>query len=359
MKNTQIFLLQEPISYFSANSKGALPVFIALGILIVVGIIISRIRGKKSPNPPRRNFSLFTFHKLARKFGLDKQARKLLRTIFQNNDVSDPGAVLRNPALLDKYFKRAYSAITRTITDDEELNSRLSEIFALRNRLDTITIDEPIASTRQIKENTPVIISTGSKNYRSTVVFNQKEHFIISPPQSNLGTTARIAKGTGVTISFLFNFNQAIAFPSKIPEVQQTAFGPGMIFPHTNKVKYLAHRMYRRKQKPMPCSFFLVTTEQIGKRRKKKIKLIVDKQRIKATMLDVSVGGCCVKSPVMMAEGAKLKIAFSYSDSTIVCLGRVLKANKDAASVILHIKFIKIPEKSGNAINAMVYDFDE
>lgn len=357
----KIFLLQEPVSYLSSNTKGAALLFIALGSLIAIRIVVFLIKKNnvRQPKPARRNLSIFAFNRLARSYGLNRREKSLLRFVLQNNGVTDPEPVVRNPQLLDKYFKETYHAITHSVTDDAELNGRLSELFALRNILDTVTIGNPLTSTRQIKDGTPVVISANAKNYQAKVLFNQKERIMISCPQNKMGSAIQIAKGAAVTFSFLTGFNQGVSFFARFPEIRQTPFGLGIVLEHRNALKRLMLRKHRRRSEPAPCYFFLINEEQIGKGKKKKTKLVVNKQRIKADLMDISVGGCCIKSPLMVEGGSRLKILFSYSDNTIVCLGQVLRANKDAVSVILHIKFIKMREENRNAINALVFEFDE
>jgi hypothetical protein len=57
-----------------------------------------------------------------------------------------------------------------------------------------------------------------------------------------------------------------------------------------------------------------------------------------------------------------LKIEFDYSQSPVplAVLGQVLRINRSGiTSTIMHIKFIKIPRKSMNAINAIVYEYGD
>jgi c-di-GMP-binding flagellar brake protein YcgR len=356
-----IYLLQEDFSYLSSNSKGAAPFFIVFGILVAAGIIAAFARKKRSPvaKTKKRGFSILAFNKIARFCGLDRHEKKLLNFVFQVSGVKDIEAAVQKPNLLDRYFKQTYNVIMRTTEDEYKLNEQLSDLFALRNVLDSAALGASITSTKQIEGDTPVMVSTERKNYHSKVLMVNNEHITISCPENNLGTMIRIAGGTKVTVSFLIKINQGVSFTAKIPEARQTALGLAMAFPHTNKLKRLARRNYRRKQSPMDCFFFIVNVEQIDNGKTKKTKLTLDKRRIKATMLDISAGGCSIKSPVILAPGNKLKILLPYSDNTIICLGQVLRVNRDGMRITLHIKFIKVPQKSRNAINALVFDFDE
>jgi hypothetical protein len=101
--------------------------------------------------------------------------------------------------------------------------------------------------------------------------------------------------------------------------------------------------------------------EETGSGRKKVRKMTVDSRRFNGTILDVSMGGCSIRTNASIPPGTRLKIEFDYLDKMIIAaLGQVLRINRSGAvSTIMHIKFIKVPRKTMNAINALVYEYDE
>jgi hypothetical protein len=90
----------------------------------------------------------------------------------------------------------------------------------------------------------------------------------------------------------------------------------------------------------------------------KKQRLTVDKRRLSGNILDVSVGGCSIKTTASVQGGAKLKIEFIQGDNTVAALGQVLRTNRTGINTILHVKFLRIPRKSMNLINAFVYEYE-
>ena len=363
----QFYLLQGT-SYFSPNQGGAIPVLIFLGILVLIGIIAGIVQAvRKGPTSTssrsqsgsggKRTFSVIAFNRVAKAYGLNRREKKLLSYVFRNASVDDPERVLQRPTLLDRYFKMAYHAITKSMSDQNDINERLSELFSLRNMLDIAPVGM-ISSTRQIEDDTPVMFTMDKKNFQSKVISTRDSSIVVACPTNNLGTLIRIPLGTRITVSFLTGINLGVSFETKMTETRQTPFGMGVAFPHTNKLRRLAQRKSRRKEFSMPCYFFVIITEQVGTGKAKKTKMTVDKQRIKAIMEDISAGGCSIKSPLMIATGTRLKIQLPYDDGTITCLGQVLRVSREAMRLILHIKFIKVPQKSYNAINALVFDFE-
>jgi hypothetical protein len=101
--------------------------------------------------------------------------------------------------------------------------------------------------------------------------------------------------------------------------------------------------------------------EETGTGRKKTRKMTVDSRRFTGTIMDVSIGGCSIRTNASVPLGTRLKIEFDYLDKMIIAaLGQVLRINRSGAiNTIMHIKFIKMPRKTMNAVNALVYEYDE
>jgi hypothetical protein len=61
---------------------------------------------------------------------------------------------------------------------------------------------------------------------------------------------------------------------------------------------------------------------------------------------------------VVVGAGSRLKIEFD-SGGTLAVLGQVLRLNRSGRNTVMHTKFIKVPRKAMNAINAAVFDYHE
>jgi len=88
--------------------------------------------------------------------------------------------------------------------------------------------------------------------------------------------------------------------------------------------------------------------------------MTVDKRRYTGNIQDISVGGCSMKVGIQVIPGQRLKLEFiDHDDSIVATLGEVLRISRNGTATIIHIKFLKVPRRSLNSINAMVYDYDE
>jgi hypothetical protein len=368
-----LYLLQD--RYFKEDDPMAAIIFaIGLGSFIIIALVSNFVRkrsgvsiggggsGKGSAAVIPRKFSGFTMHRIASTYGLDKDQAKFLEYIFRNDVVSDPMGVVQNLNILDKHFKRAYKRIEKSARTDEDAQQRLALLFSVRNILESSQNSSSAAiSTRQISENMTAVLSTGKETYPVRVISSKGDNVMVECPKNALGTPMRIAKGTRVSLSFFTKSSKGFAFESRSLGMVETPRGTALQLAHSGQAKPLIQRKYRRRQTTASCNFSLVMVEETGTGRKKTRKMTVDSRRFTGTIMDVSIGGCSIRTNASVPLGTRLKIEFDYLDKMIIAaLGQVLRINRSGAvNTIMHIKFIKVPRKTMNAVNALVYEYDE
>jgi len=368
------FLLQGDITYFKEdNPREVMIILISVGAIIVISIIIrllthgagvsSSMGGSKmkSTAVTPRNFNAFTMFRISSAYGLSRDQTKLLEFVFRNNSVGDPEQAMKNPALLDRHFKKAFKTIERNSESDEESQQRLANLFSLRNAIEAVPLPSSVSATPQLSENTPAILLYGNDSYPVKVLLSRGVNVITDIPRNALGTPLRIAKGARISLSFFTKSNKGFSIDGQIVGTGNTVKGPGLKIAHSGKLKPLVKRQHRRKQTAVKCELFSIHLEETGSGRKKAKKLVVDAKKFQGTIQDISVGGCSIKTGAPIQAGTRLKINFDYSGNFIVSvLGQVLRINKSGyTGMILHVKFLKVPLRSYNSINTLVYAFDE
>jgi hypothetical protein len=109
------------------------------------------------------------------------------------------------------------------------------------------------------------------------------------------------------------------------------------------------HRRFRRRQSSIACTVAMVTA-----------KMTLDKHAYSGAIVDISIGGCSIRSAANIPPGARVKIEFSIGKSPrMAVLGKVLRVNRKGTEGTMHTKFIKIPRRTHNAINALVFKYNE
>ena len=365
-----LFLLQrqEPKYFKDDNPVEGMVLLIAIGVVVLFSFVFHLVRnsistsitgskGKATVTP--RKFNVFTLYRISSAYGLDREQTKLLEYVFRNDAVADPERVMKNPAVLDRHFKRAYKAIERNSETDEEAQQRLVKLFSLRNIIDAAP-DNSAEPSNRLAENTPAILVCGSENFPVKVILSRGLNVVTEIPRNSLGTPVRVAKGTEVTLSFFTKSSKGFSLEGRVVGSTEVNGVQGLQIAHTGKVKPLVKRMYRRKQAVVKCEFNLVFLDETGPGRKKTPKLVVDTKRFTGSVLDVSIGGCSIKTQAPVQVGSRIKITMDYSENYLIkVLGVVLRANRSGpAGTIVHVKFLKVPRRAFNAISALVFGYD-
>jgi hypothetical protein len=370
LSGLHLYLLQDMRYFKEDNPVEATILVIGIGVTIITVMIINLFRNRvgggvgagKAGGVTPRKFNGFTLRRIAGSYGLDRDQTKLLEYVFRLDAVSDPVRVMGNPALLDRHFRQAYRVIERNAESEEDAQLRLARLFSLRNSIEAAQGSGNVpSSTRQIPESTPAVLSTGKDNYPVKVISSRGDHILVEYPRTALGSPIHLSNGTRVVLAFFTKSSKGFSIDTRVVGTSDTSRGLALQLAHSGRIKTLVQRRFRRKQTMMMCVFFLVFADETKMGRKKVTKLTVDRRRYTGTILDISVGGCSMKTTAAIPVGSRMKITLDYSDNmTINMLGQVLRTNKSgAAGIIMHIKFLKIPRKAMNAINAMVFGFDE
>jgi len=358
-------------TYFKKdNPEEARLLVIAIGVIVVVSVLGYFIRngvsnpiagtGKnKSPGASPRKFNAFTLHRVASSYGLNREQTKLLEYVFRNDAVTDPERVMRTPALLDRHFKRAFRTIEKNSSTDEESQERLVKLFSLRNVIESSSGTNDASSAR-LSENTPAILVSGRDSYPVKVLSTRGQTVVVEYPRNALGTPIRISKGTKIALSFFTKSSNGFSYDGTVGGAVNTDHGQGLQISHSGRMKPLVKRKFRRRTIDIPCEFFFVKIEETGTGKKKTTKLVVVNRKYTGLIKDISVGGCALKSSAPVQIGSRLKISIDYDDNyAINVLGQAIRTNRSTAGTIIHIKFLKVPQRAFNSISTIVFGYND
>lgn len=355
----------------SGNPKDAIFFLIGIAAVVLVLVIINKAKTrnpsldggyattKNSASAKRstlgsgqRLISFFAIHRIARNNGLSHEQTKMLDFVMKADSVADPEKSVRSSSLLDRHFKRAYRIIEQTASSDEEAQKRLAVLFSTRNILEN-SATGGINNTRQLQENTTTILHSGKDKYQSSIISAKGDNITLERPSNNRGETLNLARGSKINVLALTKNNKGFSFESRVLGNSTTQGVPTLLVAHSPHLKMLSQRRFRRKQTVIACVCFFVYVEGSGKKQ----RLIVDKRRFNGNIMDISVGGCSIKTTAAVNGGARLKIEFKQGDSTIAALGQVLRTNRTGINTIIHVKFLRASLRTMNIINTFVYDY--
>ncbi|MDR1025275.1 MAG: PilZ domain-containing protein [Treponema sp.] len=357
------YLLQLPRFYKETNPMDAVYFVVGLAVIIIILVIINLSKKRlgisnssfSAPHPGHSGAS--SARRFSHAIGLDSAQSKMLSFVLRSGGATDPERMTQSPALMDRYFRQAYNAIDRSTSPEEEIQQKISLLFSTRNILESTTGGGVgVNSTRVIPENTPAVLIIDKDNYPIRVISSRGAYLLVENPVTALGDLIPIGRNKQITLSFFtkssngFSVNSTVYGTTKAP-------GEGQVLQiiHSNAIRRLSQRRFRRRQIMIPAEFSLVHLES-GTRRHEQ-KMVVDKRKIVGRVLDISVGGCSVQISGAVSAGIRLRIDFSAGNQRVAALGEVLRTNRNRTGTVMHIKFLKVPRKSLNLINALVFEY--
>jgi len=365
------FLLDVSVKDFNFASKKTSPaemigIFAVIAVIVIALVIVNSASknapaGKKgaagvpggAPGGARGGiFSVFNFHRIARNLGLDPEQTRMLDYVFKTDQVTDPERSIKNPELLDRHFRRAFRILDQTQGNDAENQHKIAVLFATRNIIENSVL-EVLNSSRQIKEETTFTVIYNKDKLNLHVVSVKGDYIDVEAPKNVLGSQIKIQKGTRLTVLFFSKNNKGFSFETRVIGYATKNNRPVMMLAHSNHVRFLSQRRFRRRQANLSCTMNLVVIEGSGKKQ----HLIADKKRFQGAITDISVGGCSIKVMTPVKAGAMFKVEFQISDIILAALGQILRTNRTGVNTIIHMKFLKVSQKSMNSINSFVYEY--
>ncbi|MDR3124037.1 MAG: PilZ domain-containing protein [Treponema sp.] len=357
---TGMYLLQEVYFQSSGDRMPWVGPIVGAGIFgfFIVMIILGVVKNRAGA--PRR-FSGFVLHTIAKSYGLDKAQRRTLESIFRQDGVIEPLPIMQSAALLDRHFKRAYQRIQSVAKDEAEAQEQLALLFSTRNAVESAeNAAGPVSSTRDLSSGMAAALTVGKETYQVRVANAKGDAVLVESPKNSLGSPIRIPNGSKAALSFFTKTSKGYSFGSKVIGVVETAKGPTLKLAHALKAKALVARKFRRRQIALPCSIAMVVLREERVRRKIVRKMTLDNRRYSGSIMDLSIGGCSIRCSTAIQPGSRLKIAFEYGDfPSVTALGQVLRVNRSGMHTTIHVKFIKVPKKSHNLINAIVFEYTD
>ena len=301
--------------------------------------------------------------KAAAAYGFDSEQAAFLERVFRSAQIADPKAALSDTDLLDRHFKKAFKdieAVSETEAASEELKTVL---FSIRTALDsTQGSSGRVISTGKLPDGMPAVLTgTKGETYPSRIISAKSDYLLIETPKNAFGEPIKFSRGAKLSLSLYAKAGAGYHFQTKVLGTETTESGPALRLSHTNSLGSLPSRRHRRKDTRLSCTFSLVQIVQRSQGRKIVKETIVDEGRSTGTIVDISAGGCAVKSASAIKTGEFIKVEFEDSQGrALAAFGRIVRTNRTAASVgVMHIQFLKTTKKTMNAINAIVYGYEQ
>jgi hypothetical protein len=367
--NLAVTLLQGNVQYFKDDDpKAAIIILVCVAIVVLTSFLVNLVKhgvgntGERivASKPAVRQFSIFVLRRLAHTYALNRVQTKFLEQIFRNQGIREPQRIMKDPVLLDNCFKKAYKTIETTSENEKESEQKIALLFSLRNTIENAWgMEKIITSTRQITDNSTVILTIGAGQYPVRVISSKTETMSVECPQNAQADLRSTAKNDQTTLAFFTQSGNGLSFDTRIVGTTSSPKGPVLQIAHSDNVKLLTRqRKFKRKQTDLPCTISIITVNEVRQGLKKIKKLSVDKHKIPGNIPNISIGGCAIRTNVSVAVGSSFKIEINFASDArpLAVLGQNQNGSR---GTIVHIKFTKITRRAWNVINAMVFNYYE
>ncbi|MDR2516782.1 MAG: PilZ domain-containing protein [Spirochaetaceae bacterium] len=356
------------VKYFKDDDPAAALMLLAgaaalIGIIFLVSIarrILRKMGVDFSGFGNSKGFSTFALRRAAWPYRLDPEQFKLLETVFREDSITNPRRVLTNTASLDRHFRSYYQKMKQGADNKDPATAQrvLALLFSTRNAIDTLP---PVVSTSagppQIPGHSAAVFRAKGKSYPVTVLRAEGVRVTISAPVNALGTPITMPEGSSAVLSCFIDATRGLASGVHVTGTSRNSKGtPVVDLALTGKSEVLIKRKSRRRTLKIACSIqtAAVTPKPAGGGTAVKLDPLIHSGYI----LDISSGGCSISTRGILKVGKMAKISFDGDTDGVVMLAQILRINRGPQlDAVVHLKFLKVPLKSMNMINALVFGY--
>ncbi|MBI9105218.1 MAG: PilZ domain-containing protein [Spirochaetales bacterium] len=372
MINLPIMQRLLPSIQSSNSTENWVTLVIIVGIIIVI-VIASRFSGKGSKSSSGtgfggggsskpKKFNRRTFHKRGIALGLTKVQANTLANLVERYKPANPYLVYSHGNQLDALLKKAIGQIETQVSSEPIKEAQKVTIYRIKQTIERNSNkgkSSTATSTIPSGQNIALSPETGGR-FQSKINTNLRNYLSATVPTDSSGQQVRWKKWTVIKVFFWKKNGQGFTFDSKVTGYSIIRGVPSVLLQHSGKVKQAQQRKFRRKEISRPTYFYPVKIIPVGLGKKAKKRAIVENDRGSlGTLIDVSAGGCSLKSTKPIPKGGLIKLQFETADSqSIWCFGKVIAFRKGSPmGGTMHIIFTKVTNKNLNSINSFVYDY--
>ena len=356
----------------SDPTKGYIVVGV-IAVIIIMLIVFNAIRSGKSggsksgssKKPASPAATKRKFKKIAKQIGLSNDQIKILEEISEKHKVGSPASFLTSPKVFNIAMKKAIQEYESGAYSADIKDHYIMLLFNIKQKLDKRSGGvKKIATSRQLLPGKKLTITTSNgEKYSSHIVTNLKDYMCAAIPVKQDGTMARLNKWEPVKVSVLEKGDRGFYFDTKIAG-HSTAKGTSCIMlQHSNSISSSKQRNFPRKELGKSCYFFKINVVTLTEGKNVVKKAVIDdtnRGRL-GSVLEISAGGCSIKSSNYLNKGNLLRVDIDIEKKqTVSILGKIVNIRKvGPGTATMHIQFTKISKRNMNSINSYIYGIGE
>jgi hypothetical protein len=325
---------------------------VVIGIVVLIFIIASQV-------PVMKKIKFLSKSKLA---GLDQHLSMLLYELAQKNKVKNFQVFIDDMQVLNYNLNKAISDTyqNKSLSDSEQ-HARIFDYYRIKQLLDLHTpIPYEIKMTQDLPLNKKVIFyhdQQPSLRYSAMIRSHNEHYFLLAfmeDYQDQKESFEKWVKKDRIHFVYFGSEGEEYLFTSSL--LQPVSHQDGVIlfkFVHTKNIQQMRLRRYRRKNVEIHHGHIY----SIQILHDDEMNLPLKQDGHECTIVNLSLGGCAIKTDTQKSLGSLVCITFTPEDEQeIVCFGRVLMVSlKDDGSFLTQIQFTRSTKHSLNKISHLIY----
>ena len=370
---THVTIPLAQVTQFSWKENDPTTVYVFVGIffafivfLVIASQMGARSGGGMNPDSGRKQgrFSKGAFRRKARTLGLSRYQISTLENLYKRFSLSNPMVLLSSSKQMDVLLKKSIASIEGLSTSEAIKENQKLTLYRIKQIIERNSQKKTIYSgTTQLKSGLTVALTPeGGGRYQSRIISVLRDSLAFAIPNEASGQEVRWKKWTKLKVFFWKPNGQGYSFYTKISGYANIRGIPSILASHSSSVIQAQQRRFRRKAIDKPAYFYPVRilSEGLGKNAQK--RAFVDSGRhTLSTILDISAGGCSIRTAHPLGENELIKVEFETERGNMVSFfGKVKHMRKVRPyGGMMHIMFTRISKRNLNRINSFVYGISE
>ncbi|WP_319561820.1 PilZ domain-containing protein [Marispirochaeta sp.] len=348
------------------------PVSMLIAGLIFAGFIVflfianaaSRSSTPGSSSGGSRKLSKRAFYIRAKSLGLSHPQIRTVQNLIKRFQPANPNNILYNSSQLDSLLRRGIQSIDGLSASDQQKENQKLQLYRIKQTIErNVSRKSQFSSTKQLRAGMQIVLSPEQGGrFQSKLLTNLKGSLAVSVPLDAGGRQIRWKRWTKLQVFFWRSNGQGFSFATKINGYGKVRATDAVLLNHTSAITQAQQRKYRRRSIERPAYFFPVRilTDGLGKEAKKRAYVETNRRTL-ATMLDISGGGCSIRTSRPLGKGELIKVEFETDHrAKISFYGKVMHSRKARPfGGVMHIMFTRISKRNLNSINAYIYNYSQ
>jgi len=293
--------------------------------------------------------------KIQKEFNLEKQDLTFLSYLTNHIKTINLFYILKDNNSLQEFTRTAFFSLKEQNASAEKINQLFQTSFKIERN---IAQTKKMISTKQIAPSTVVFyVTKEGEKLPFYCAKNTNEYLALEIPQFFFEKPNKPTTLDKINFTFKPQNSSNYCFSTRIIRYHKADDEKFyMILAHTENLYAELQRHHKRKTIDYPCDFSPIKIN-INHKTSNDMFIYTNKY-YKGKLINISGGGCCIKTSLPIKENQHIGIKIPMLDLNSPIVGLIKKTRRlPDGTFSLHIQFIKFSITEQNKILAFVYGF--